>query len=87
MLVGELLCQVEEHGVQLRRAPDDRLQFSPSGALPTELVAQLREHKTEILRILKEDEVFHRTGVIQSERQVFEVAREYFGLNQEGGAV
>jgi hypothetical protein len=33
----------------------------------------------------KEDEEMHRTGIIQSERQVFELAREYFGLNERGG--
>jgi hypothetical protein len=31
----------------------------------------------------KEDEEMHRTGIIQSERQVFEIAREYFGFNHE----
>jgi hypothetical protein len=36
---------------------------------------------------MREDEEMRRTGVIQSERQVFEVAREHSGLNQEGGAV
>jgi hypothetical protein len=34
----------------------------------------------------KEDEEMHRTRVIQSERQVFELAREYFDLNEKGGA-
>jgi hypothetical protein len=32
----------------------------------------------------KEDEKFRRTGIIQSERQVFELAREHFGLNGKG---
>jgi hypothetical protein len=59
------------------------LQFSPPGALSPELVAQLKEYKAEIL---KEDAEFHRTGVIQSERQVFELARERFDRNEEGGA-
>jgi hypothetical protein len=27
-----------------------------------------------------------RTGIIQSERQVFELAREHFNLNEKGGA-
>ena len=34
----------------------------------------------------KEDEELRRTGIIQSERQVFEMAREHFGLNGEEGA-
>jgi hypothetical protein len=33
-----------------------------------------------------EDEEMRRTGIIQSERQVFELAREHFGLNEKGGA-
>ena len=35
----------------------------------------------------KEDEEMRRTGINQSERQVFDLAREHFGLRQEGGAV
>ncbi len=27
-----------------------------------------------------------RTGIIHSEEEVFELAREYFGLNEKGGA-
>jgi TubC N-terminal docking domain len=87
MLVGELLCRVAEHGAELRPGGGGgSLQFSPPGALPPELVGQLKEHKAEILQILKEDEEFRRTGIIQSERQVFELAREHFGLNENGGA-
>jgi hypothetical protein len=33
-----------------------------------------------------ENEEMRRTGMIQSERQVFELAREYFGLEERGGA-
>jgi hypothetical protein len=33
-----------------------------------------------------DDEQLRRTGIIQTERQVFELAREYFGLNEQGGA-
>ncbi len=36
---------------------------------------------------LREDEEFRRTGVIQSERQAFEMAREHFGLDERNGAV
>ena len=34
----------------------------------------------------KEDEEMRRTGIIQSERQVLEMAREYFRLDKPGGA-
>jgi hypothetical protein len=34
----------------------------------------------------KEDEEMRRTGIIQSERQVFELVREHFGLGEKDGA-
>ena len=34
----------------------------------------------------KENEEMRRTGIIQSERQVFDLAREHFGLNGKRGA-
>lgn len=87
MRVGELLYQVAEHGVTLRCGrTEDRLHYSPAGTLPPKLIAELKEHKAEIIRIMREDEEFRRTGIVQSERQVFEMAREYFGLNGKGGA-
>ncbi len=80
MHVGELLYQIAEHGVTLRCGrTEDRLHYSPSGALPLDLVAELKEHKQEVIRIMREDEEYRRTGVIQSERQVFDVAQDYFG--------
>jgi hypothetical protein len=82
MLVGELLFRVAEHGVTLRCGwTEDRLHYTPAGALPPNLVAELREHKPEVIQILREDEEYHRTGVIQCERQVFDLAREYFEGN------
>jgi hypothetical protein len=87
MLVGELLCLVAGHGAELRRGEgEDSLQFGPPGALPPALVAELKEYKTEILQILKEDEEMRRTGIIQSERQVFKLAREHFGLDEKEAA-
>ncbi len=32
------------------------------------------------------DGEMQRTGIIHSEEEVFELAREYFGLNEKGGA-
>jgi hypothetical protein len=55
------------------------LKAYPAEGLTPELVAAIKEHKAKIVRILREDEEMRRTGVIQSERQVFEMAREYFG--------
>ena len=79
MHVEELLCQIAEQGVTLRCGrTEDRISYSPAGSLPPELVAQLRAHKMEVIHILREDEEYRRTGILQSERQVFDVAREHF---------
>jgi hypothetical protein len=79
MHVGELLCQIAEQGVTLRCGQtEDRLRYTPAGALPPNLVAELKEHKPEVIQILREDEEYRRTGLIQSERQVFDLARDYF---------
>ena len=80
MHVGELLYQIAKHGVTLRCSrSEERLQYTPCGVLPTELVAELKEHKHEVIRILREDENYRRTGIIQCERQAFDLARTYFG--------
>ena len=79
MHVGELLCQITEKGVTLRCGKsEDRLHYTPAGALPPSLVAELKEHKPEVIQILREDEEYRRTGIIQCERQVFDLARNYF---------
>lgn len=79
MHLGELLYRIAEHGVTLRCGrSEDRLSYSPQGALPPELVAELKTNKQEIIQILREDEDLRRTGIIQSERQVFDMAREHF---------
>ena len=79
MRVGELLWQIAEYGVTLRCGrTEDCLHYAPSGALPPDLVTELKEHKGEVIQILREDEVYRRTGIIQCKRQVFELARSYF---------
>jgi hypothetical protein len=84
MLVGELLYQISERSVMLQCArTGDRLHYSPKGTLEPELLNELRAHKQEIIKILREDEEMRKTGIIQCERQVFELAREYFG-NEDG---
>jgi hypothetical protein len=83
MRVGELLYRIAEHGVSLRCGrTENRLHYTPPGTLPPELLTELKAHKQEIIRILREDEEFRQTGVIQCERQVFDLARSYFA---EGG--
>jgi hypothetical protein len=79
MHVGELLRQIAEHGVSLRCGrTEDRLHYAPAGILPPELLAELRDHRQEVIQILREDEELRRTEKIQSERQVFDLARAYF---------
>jgi hypothetical protein len=79
MHLGELLCQIDQRGVTLRcDKTADRLHYTPAGALPPNLVAELKEHKPEVIQILREDEEYHRTGIIQCERQVFDLARDYY---------
>jgi hypothetical protein len=87
MVVGELLYQIDAAGVVLSYfADEDRLNAKPTTALTPELIDEIRDHKMEIIRIMREDEEMRRTGIIQSERQVFDLAREYFGLDDREGA-
>lgn len=84
MQVGELLLEVGRRGITLRCSrggSEDRLNATPSSALTPKLIEELREHKTEVIQIMREDEELRRTGVIQSKRQVFDLARERFGLH------
>ena len=60
------------------------MHYSPPGTLPPDLVAELETRQEEIIRILREDDEFQRTGIIQTERQVFDLAREHF--DKEGEA-
>ena len=79
MQVGELLFQIAEQGVTLQCGKtEDRLHYAPAGSLPPNLVAELKAHKPEVIEILREDEEYHRSGIIQCERQVFGLARHYF---------
>jgi hypothetical protein len=79
MHLGQLLCQIAKQGVILQCGKtEDRLHYTPAGALPPNLVAELKEHKPEVIQILREDEEYRRTGIIQCERQVFDLARDYF---------
>jgi hypothetical protein len=83
--VGDTLYAISEAGLTLTASnTEDTLKVYPAENITPELAAAIREHKADIIRIVREDEEFRRTGIIQSERQVFELAREYFGLNEQG---
>jgi hypothetical protein len=80
--VGDVLYAISEAGLALRASKtEDTLKVYPAENITPELAASIEEHKVDIIRILREDEEMRRTGVIQSERQVFELAREHFGLD------
>jgi len=85
--VGDTLYAISEAGLTLTASKSrDTLNVYPAEKLTPELAAAIREHKADIIRIMREDEEMCRTGIIQSERQVFELAHEYFGPKEKGGA-
>jgi hypothetical protein len=85
--VGDVLLAISEAGLTLTASKtEDTLKVYPAENIIPELAEDIREHKAEIIRILREDEEMCRTGIVQSERQVFELACEHFGLDRKGGA-
>jgi hypothetical protein len=84
--VGDTPRAASQVGLTLRIGDDeDTLKVQPATKLTHELVAALKEHKVDIVRIVREDEEMTRTGVIQVERQAFELARKFFGEYTEMG--
>jgi hypothetical protein len=83
---GDVLFAISEARLTIKASKtEDTLKVYPAENITPELAEAIREHKAEIIRILREEEEMHTTGIIQSERQVFELAREHFGLNGRGG--
>ena len=86
MSVGDTLYAISEARLTLTTSKtEDTLKVYPAQNITPELAVAIREHKADIIRILREDEAMSRTGIIQSKRQVFELAREYFGLDKLEG--
>jgi len=87
MHVRDLLIEIAERAITLTCGRiEDRLNAKPTGALTPELIAEIKEHKAEIIRIMREDEedrLLEETGIIQSQRQVFELARVWFGEHDQ----
>jgi hypothetical protein len=80
--VGDVLLAISEAGLTLKASKtEDALKVYPAEELTPELAAAIKKHKADIIRIMREDEEMRRTGIIQSKRQVFELAREHFGLD------
>ncbi|MDQ3237933.1 MAG: hypothetical protein M3Q54_10380 [Actinomycetota bacterium] len=85
MSTGDLLYAISSAGLTLAAGKtEDTLKVYPAENITPELAAEIKEHKTALIRIMREDEEVNRTGIIQSERQVFDMAREYFGPNGKG---
>jgi hypothetical protein len=86
--VGDVLSAISEAGLTLQESKsEDTLKVYPAENVTPNLAAAIREHKSEVIRVLREDEEMSRTGIIQSERQVLELAREFFGLDDSKGPV
>lgn len=85
-MLGELLREIHDAGLRLAAAEDEHvLRVWPSSNLTPELSAAIKEHKDDLIRVAREDQHFRETDIIQSERQVFELAREFFGLDKQRG--
>ncbi len=79
------MYEIAERGITLTCGrSEDRLNAKPTAALTPELIAEIKEYKQEIIEIMREDERLRETGIIQSERQVFEIARARIGSHDQG---
>jgi hypothetical protein len=84
--VGDILFATSEAGLILKASKtEDTLKVYPLEKLTPELAVAIKEHKADIIRVMREDEEMRRTGIIQSERQVSDLAHEFFGLTEMGG--
>lgn len=86
MSVGDTLYAISEAGLTVRTSmTEDTLKVYPAERISPQLAAAIKAHKAGIIKVMREDEEMRRTGIIQSERQVFEMARDYFGLDKPEG--
>jgi L-aminopeptidase/D-esterase-like protein len=81
--VGDTLYAISEAGLTVTASKtEDTLKVYPAERISPGLAAAIKAHKAAIIKVVREDEEMRRTGVIQSERHVLEMAREYFGLDK-----
>ena len=86
MSIGDVLFAISEAGLTLRmNKTEDTLKVYPAERLTPDLATAIKDHKADIIQVMREDEELRRTGIIQSERQVFEMAHDYFGLDEPEG--
>jgi hypothetical protein len=77
--IGDVLFAISEAGLTLRmNKTEDTLKVYPAERLTPDLAAAIKDHKADIIQVMREDEELRRTGITQSERQVFELVREFF---------
>jgi hypothetical protein len=82
--VRDTLYAIADAGLTLKASmTKDTLKVFPVENLIPELVAAIKEHKAEFIKIMREDEQIRRTGIIWCKSQVFELAREYFGMDDQ----
>ncbi len=86
MYLGDLLYEISRRGITLTCGhTEDRLNTKPTAALTPELIEEIKQHKKELIQVVREDEEMRRTGNIQSERQVFDLWREFLGADDRKG--
>ncbi len=80
--VGDHLFAISEAGLAPKASKTEKTQkVYPLEKIAPELDEGIREHKADVIKIMRGYEEMGRTGIINSERQVFELAREHFGKN------
>jgi hypothetical protein len=85
--LGDVLFAVSEAGLTLEASEtEDTVKVYPAANITPELAAAIRVYKSALIRVALEDRRLRETGVIHSERQVFELAREFFGKDSKGRA-
>jgi hypothetical protein len=83
--VGDVLLAISEAGLTLKASKtQDTLKVYAAKNITPELAAAISEHKACIIRTMREDEEMRRTGIIQCERQVFELAQEFLCRDERG---
>ena len=65
MSVGDTIQAISEAALTLTASEaGDTLKVYPAENITPELAAAIREHKADLIRIVREDEEMRRTGII-----------------------
>lgn len=85
MSVRDTLCTISKAGLTLTaRKTKDALRVYSARIFTPRLAAANREYREAIIKIIREDEEMRRSRAIRCEIHVFELARDYFGLDERG---